>query len=71
MHVKQGDLCLAAVSEFMLARAEEPRPGAGVRAAIVVMKRRNGRGAKGCRKVKMENAERRTNHYRECLRAKL
>jgi hypothetical protein len=52
VHVKQGDLPRAAVSAFMLEGAEEPRPGAGVRAAIVVRKRRNGRGAKGCRKVK-------------------
>ena len=51
VHVKQGDLPWAVVSEFMLDRAEEPRLGAGVRAAIVVMKRRNGRGAKGRRKV--------------------
>ena len=38
MHVKQGDLC-----------GVESR--AGVRALIVAMKRRNGRGAKGGRKV--------------------
>lgn len=37
-HVKQGDLC-----------GEESRTG--VRALVVVMKRRNGRGAKGGRKV--------------------
>jgi hypothetical protein len=35
---------------FMLEGAEEPR-GPGVRAAIGARKRRNGRGAKGGRKV--------------------
>ena len=38
-YVKQGDLCAG------------KRRAAGVRASIVALKRRNGRGAKGGRKV--------------------
>ena len=49
MHVKQGDLGRER-AVFMLEGAEEPR-GPGVRAVIVVEKRRNGRGAKDRREV--------------------
>ena len=51
VHVKQGDLSADETEEFMLTEPKN-RARAGVRAAIVARKRRNGRGAKGCRKVK-------------------
>jgi len=51
VHVKQGDLRVPAVPEFMCEGTEEPGAGAGVRAVIVARKRRNGRGAKGRREV--------------------
>jgi hypothetical protein len=51
VHVKQGDLSVSETPVFML-REPKNRARAGVRAAIVVRKRRNGRGAKGRRKVK-------------------
>ena len=50
MCVKQGDLC-GVRSVFMVPCAPEEPNRAGVRASIVVLKRRNGRGAKGCRKM--------------------
>ncbi len=50
IYVKQGDLC-GIRSVFMVLLAPEEPNRAGVRASIVVLKRRNGRGAKGCRKM--------------------
>ena len=50
IYVKQGDLC-GVRSVFMVLYAPEEPSCAGVRASIVVLKRRNGRGAKGCRKM--------------------
>lgn len=52
VHVKQGDLPEAGSTGVHARGAEEPEAEAGVRAAIVAVKRRNGRGAKGCREVK-------------------
>src|SRR5258705_10344957 len=46
---------------------EEPG-GAGVRAPIGAKKSRNGDGAKGCRKVDSNSAERRWQHQCECPR---
>jgi hypothetical protein len=54
---KAGRPVAVRVLVFMRARgAEEPGAGTGVRAAIVVSKRRNGRGAKGRRKATLEGA---------------
>jgi hypothetical protein len=50
VHVKQGDLSVNEIPEFMLAEPKS-RGRTGVRAAIVARKRRNGRGAKGRREV--------------------
>ena len=51
VHVKQGDLPASETPVFMLREPKSRARRAGVRAAIVVRKRRNGRGAKGSRKV--------------------
>ena len=51
VHVKQGDLPENEMPVFMLTEPKS-RARAGVRAAIVARRRRNGRGAKGRRKVK-------------------
>lgn len=49
MHVKQGDLPAGTPREEGWGRTGSGRARAGVRAAIVAGKRRNGRGAKGRR----------------------
>lgn len=51
-HVKQGDLSVSKDGVHGLQGSEEPGP-VGVRASIVAMKCRNGRGAKGCREVEL------------------
>jgi hypothetical protein len=52
VHVKQGDLSANETPVFMLAEPKSRTAWTGVRAAIGAWKRRNGRGAKGRRKVK-------------------
>jgi hypothetical protein len=52
VHVKQGDLSTHETPVFMLREPKSRAAWAGVRAAIGASKRRNGRGAKGRRKVK-------------------
>jgi hypothetical protein len=50
-YVKQGDLPDGSRKVVHLESRPIPKARAGVRASIVVLKRRNGRGAKGSRKV--------------------
>ena len=58
-HMKQRDL-----HETVTARKGRR---AGVRASIVAMKRRNGRGAKGGREVEAKRKERCKTNRRQCL----
>ena len=52
VHVKQADLSANETPVFRLAEPKSRTAWIGVRAARVARKRRNGRGAKGRRKVK-------------------
>jgi hypothetical protein len=52
VHVKQGDLSANETPVFTLVEPKSRTARIGVRAAIGAEKRRNGRGAKGRRKVK-------------------